>query len=210
MCDYSGKLIAWLDRELRDDQMAEVQRAEVQRHIQECLECRTQLASYERVSQAFDVFCDAAMAVESRRRQPRWASMLSAAAAVAFAAALVLIVLRPAAEPVAPAPLRASPVARSNVARSDSARSVVVPATTQAASRPAPRRPATPHVRAQAASTLPPEPAIQVTIPAEDMFPPGAVPEGVSFTVDMSLGTDGSAQQIRLRPRLVGFERRTN
>jgi hypothetical protein len=195
MCDYSGKLIAWLDRELGDDQMAEVQK-----HVQECLECRMQLANYEQVTKAFDVFCDAAIAVESRRRQPRWVSILSAAAALALASTLAWTMLRPTARPVAQAPLRAAPVARPNV----------VPATTQAASRPAPRWHTTPHVRAQAANTLPPEPAIQVTIPAEDMFPPGAVPEGVSFTADMSLGPDGSAQQVRLRPRLVGFERRTN
>ena len=195
MCDYSGKLIAWLDRELGDDQMAEVQK-----HVQECVECRTQLANYEQVSNAFDVFCDAAIAVESRRRQLRWASILLAVAAVALAAALALIMFRPTAKPVAPAPLRPAPIARPNV----------VPATTRAASRPSPRWHATPHLRAQASNTLPPEPAIQVTIPAEDMFPPGAVPEGVSFTADMSLGPNGSAQQVRLRPRLVGFERRTN
>lgn len=200
MCDYSGKLIAWLDHELRDEQMAEVQR-----HIQECLECRTQVANYQQVSKAFDVYCDAAMAVESLRRQPRWVSVLSAAAVVALAATLAMVMFRPSVKPTAPAPASTAAVARTDIARP-----IVVPATTQAASKPAPRWHTASHVRAQAANWLPPEPAIQIAIPAEAMFPPGAVPEGVNFAADVSFGPDGSAQQIRLWPRLVGFERRTN
>jgi hypothetical protein len=196
MCDYSAKLIAWLDRELGDDKVAEVQR-----HIRECLECQTQLANYEWVTKAFDIVCDAA--VESRR-QPRWVSLLPAAAAVALVATLAWTMSRPTAETVDRAPLRSAPIARPDVTWSDA------PATTPATRRPALRWQTTRHLHAHEANTLPPEPAIQVTIPAEDMFPPGAVPEGVNFTADVSLGPDGSAQQIRLRPRLIGFERRTN
>jgi hypothetical protein len=195
MCDYSGKLIAWLDRELDDEQMAAVRR-----HIQECLECRTQLANCEQVSKAFDVYCDAAMAVESPRRQPRWVPVLSAVAAVALAATLAMVMLRPRVKPTAPATPGAALVARPNV----------VSETTPAVSKRKRRWHMASHVRAQAANWLPPEPAIQIAIPAEAMFPPGAVPEGLNFTADVSFGPDGSAQQIRLRPTLVGFERRTN
>lgn len=190
MCNYSGKLIPWLDRELGDEQMDQVLR-----HIQECLECRTQLSDYDQVSKAFDVCCDAAMAVELPSRQPRWVPVLSAAAAVVLAATLVVAMLRPRVKPTVPAPPRAVVVARPEV----------VPET-----KPARQWHMASHVRAQAANLLPPEPAIQIAIPAEAMFPPGAVPEGVSFTAEVSFGPDGSAQQIRLRPRLVGFERRTN
>jgi hypothetical protein len=48
-----------------------------------------------------------------------------------------------------------------------------------------------------------------MAIPADAVFPPGAVPEGVSFTADVSIGPDGSAQQIRFRPLMAGLERRT-
>jgi Putative zinc-finger len=195
MCDYSGKLISWLDRELGDEQMAEVQR-----HIQECLECRTRLSKYEEVSKAFAVYCNAAMAVGLRRRQPRWAPVLSAAAAVALAATLGAVMLRPRIEPAVPAAPRAAVVARP----------FVVSEPTPTAGKPARRLHTASHVRSQTTNWLPPEPAIQIAIPAEAMFPPGAIPQGVSFTADVSIGADGSAQQVRLRPRLVEFERRIN
>jgi hypothetical protein len=54
------------------------------------------------------------------------------------------------------------------------------------------------------------EAAIQIAIPAEAMFPPGAMPEGVTFVADVSIGADGSVEQLRLRPRLVRFERGAN
>jgi hypothetical protein len=50
---------------------------------------------------------------------------------------------------------------------------------------------------------------IQIAIPADEMFPPGAVPEGMHFVADVTIAADGSAEQLRLRPRLAGFERRT-
>jgi hypothetical protein len=195
MCDYSGKLISWLDCELGGEQMAEVQG-----HIQKCLECRMQLADFEQVSKAFDAYCDAAMALESTRRQQRWVPVLSAAVAVALTTTLAMVMFRPSDKPIPPTPPGAAVVARPDV----------VPETRQAASKPTPRQHRVTHVRAQAATWLPPEPAIEIAIPAEAMFPPGAVPEGVSFTADVRFGPDGSAQQIRLRPRLVGFERRKN
>ena len=46
-----------------------------------------------------------------------------------------------------------------------------------------------------------PEPAaIQIAIPADEMFPPGAVPAGVNFVAELSIAADGSAEQLRLRP----------
>jgi hypothetical protein len=41
--------------------------------------------------------------------------------------------------------------------------------------------------------------AIQIAIPAEAMFPPGAMPAGINFVADMRIALDGSVQQIRLR-----------
>jgi len=61
----------------------------------------------------------------------------------------------------------------------------------------------------QNAYSLPDEPVIQIAIPAEEMFPPGAVPEGMHFVADVTIAADGSAERLRLRPRLAGFERRT-
>jgi hypothetical protein len=193
MCDYSGKLVAWLDRELSDDETAEVQR-----HIRECAECRTQVRKYEQVSKSFETYCDAVVTAKVRRGMPRWVPVLSTAAVLAIAAAVALLLLRPRVElPVPPA-----------------AAMVAAPPTVAGEPAPTPskvvhRRRTPPPSQAQNVNWLPAEPAIQIAIPAESMFPPGAVPEGVNFTADVSLAADGSARQIRLRPRLVGFERRT-
>ena len=53
---------------------------------------------------------------------------------------------------------------------------------------------------ANVASWTPAEPAIQIAIPAAAMFPPGAVPEGLTFIADVTIAADGSAQRLRLRP----------
>jgi hypothetical protein len=191
MCDYSAKLIAWLDHELDADLMAEVQR-----HLRDCIECRTQLAKFELVSKSFDSCCDAVLAAKVRKR-PRWVPVLSAAAAVALAVTLALGFLRPRVQPLAPAPLVVA------------TRPVVFPEPTPPPSKAVRRKRMDSRAPVQTANWLPAEPTIQVTIPPESMFPPGAVPEGVNFIADVSFGPDGSAQQICLRPRLIGFERRT-
>jgi hypothetical protein len=45
-----------------------------------------------------------------------------------------------------------------------------------------------------------PETAIHIAIPVEAMFPPGAVPEGITFIADVSMAADGSVQGLRLQP----------
>jgi hypothetical protein len=57
---------------------------------------------------------------------------------------------------------------------------------------------------------LPAAPALEIAIPGDAIFPPGAFPPGISFTADVTIAPDGSAQQIRLQPQLVEFERRSN
>jgi hypothetical protein len=62
----------------------------------------------------------------------------------------------------------------------------------------------------QQSYTSPEETAIQIAIPADEMFPPGAVPEGMHFVADLTIAADGSAERLRLSPRLAGIERSTN
>ena len=66
MCDVQVKLVAWLDRELTRDEAVVVER-----HVEECHECRRWVATYERVSQTFDAYCDAVMDAKAPRRA-RW------------------------------------------------------------------------------------------------------------------------------------------
>jgi hypothetical protein len=216
MCDFSGRLIAWLDKELPQDEAAFVER-----HLQVCVECRTCLVAYQQVSRTFDAYCDAEIASERRRSLPRWIPVMSAGAAAAVAVAAMFLMFprgrlaQPpinsptahssratdarvgAAHPVAA--LETPPSAASRAERVDR-RYAAVPARHRSAGA------ATPQV--QDAGALPVEPAIEITIPADAMFPPGAVPEGVSFIADVILGADGSPERLRLQPRFVTGERR--
>jgi hypothetical protein len=195
MCEYSGKLIAWLDRELANDEMAEIDR-----HISNCPECRSQVAAYEQVSKTFDAYCAAMMTAKVRRTMPAWAYPLSAAGIAAVAAGLFFFYPRTRVEPpVVPHTIGVPPTA-------------IVYQTQPAPTKMIHRHylPTPVQMPAQTASWLPAEPAIQIAIPADSMFAPGAVPEGVTFTADVSISADGSADQIRLRPRLIGMERKAS
>lgn len=205
MCDFSGKLIAWMDRELPEDEAATVDR-----HLQDCSECRSRVDTYKRLTSELDAFCDEAIVSNTRRREPRWVAVVSAAGAVAAGVALFFVWPRMAVKPPAfhpprvevsetaavvaeglPHPVR--PIQRIH------RRQLVTSAQTQDAIL-APVPSPTDYV-------LPEEPVIQIAIPADEMFPPGAVPEGMHFAADLTIAADGSAQRLRLRPRLAGFER---
>jgi hypothetical protein len=41
--------------------------------------------------------------------------------------------------------------------------------------------------------------AIEIAIPAEAMFPPGAMPNGINFIAELRIAPDGSVKQVRLR-----------
>lgn len=207
MCDFSGKPIAWLDRELPVEEAAEVER-----HLESCAECRAGVDTYRRVSAEIDAYCDAEFASSARSVAPRWTPIALGAGAVAALLAVFLVMPR---TRIAPAALQApqvaiatSPVIHTTVApvsvgpvhaihRRRATTSVSIRATTAAT------------VQKQDASLLSDEPMIQIAIPADEMYPPGAVPEGMHFVADLTIAADGSAERLRLRPRLAGFERRT-
>ena len=83
MCDFSKKLMAWIDGELPDGESADLER-----HVSACGECSNLLVSYKGASEAFDVYCEATFAAETRRRSSRW---LPAAVAAGMAAAAVIV-----------------------------------------------------------------------------------------------------------------------
>jgi anti-sigma factor RsiW len=184
MCDFSAKLIAWLDQELPVEETADVER-----HVRTCEECRRSLDSYKQVTGAVEAYCDAAMASTVHRGLPRWVLALPGAAAVAAAVFLAWprVPVKP---PVVYAP--------ATVALVSSVREPA-PAPSNPIKRIRRRETAVP-VRSQAANWVQSEPAIRIAIPAEAMFPPGAVPEGIRLYADVSIAADGSAQRLRLRP----------
>lgn len=218
MCDFSGKLMPWLDHELPADDAADVVR-----HLQLCLECRGRVEAYRQLSGAFDGYCDAycdeIMALRPRRKLSR--RTLTVAGTTALAAAMAaLFLLAPRARvqlsPVrAPAPVGSAAIVSQPAPPVQAAQAAPPRASVKALPRlkrskgAEQIRHAAPQPRAQATNWLPPEPAVEIAIPADAIFPPGAVPEGVSFTADVTIAPDGSAQQIRLRPQLTEFERRS-
>ena len=202
MCDFPGKLIAWLDHELPD-----CEAAELRRHVEGCMDCRGRVAAYQQVSKTVNAYCDEALAKQMPRGSIRWELALSAAAVVGIA--LLLIFPRARVEQ----PIARGPV--TSVAARHDAGAVASPAmsneTVPAPEKKIPRRhtAAAAPERSHNTSVAQAEPAIQIAIPAEAMFPPGAAPEGINFVAELSIAPDGSAQGLRLQPRLVGLERRS-
>lgn len=206
MCDYSGRLVAWLDREIASEEAAEIER-----HVRECRECQSSMTAYESVSNAFEGYCKAVAESKETRKAIRKEPVLwAAAAAIMMAAALVYPrggVKPPMAHPAATntavaatQPILAKAVPDVSMSGKSDAR----------VHRRRARATAVMQARSQVqtASRMAEESAIQIAIPAEAMFPPGALPEGVDFFADLSIGADGTVEQVRLLPRATRFERR--
>jgi anti-sigma factor RsiW len=191
MCEYSGRLIAWMDGELPGGEAAEVEW-----HVSQCAECRRNVNAYAEVSQSFLACYETAMTAQPRRTTSRWALGSLAAAAVILVA---ILLAQPRAEHLAaivPPPPHApamafektlSPLARvrlrprathdhslwSRLRNADFSRSSI-PSRDQ-------RERLTPVVQPWIAV----EPSVEVALPADALFPPGAVPEGFSFIADV-------------------------
>lgn len=182
MCDVQTKLVAWLDGELSTEEAADVKR-----HVEGCEECCREAAAYERVNATFDAYCDAVVAAKIRPRVPRWVPVLACAAVVAT----VLFVAFPR-NRIEPPPILTPMITAASVS-------------SRTAPEPAPRR-TTVHrrhavapVQVRAANWQPTETAVQIAIPAEAMFAPGAMPKGMNFVAELSIAPDGSVRQVRLR-----------
>lgn len=187
MCDVQTKLVAWLDGELSAEEDASVQE-----HVEACEECRGRLAAYEQVSETFDLYYDAVAAEKTRGRMLRWVPVLASAAAVAA----VMFLAFPRTH-IGPPPDLTPTIAVASVPEP-------VPVSGPRAPQPVRhktirKRNAVPAVRKQAAKWQPTETAVQIAIPAEAMFPPGAMPKGMNFIAELSIAPDGSVRQVRLR-----------
>lgn len=209
MCECSGKLIAWMDRELSAEEAAEVER-----HLQTCSECRGRLDAYKQVSAEFDACCEEMMASGVTRRANPWTAVTAAAGAAATLVALFFVWPSAPVQPpavhfpeadqgaaVSPVLAESAPPAPLHPARRISRPQIVRPAQIQAADAA--------HAQSRSVYSVPEGPVIQVSIPADEMFPPGAFPQGMRFVADVTLAVDGSPERMSLRPRLAGFERST-
>ncbi len=183
MCDFSGRLVAWMDGEL-----AEHEAAEVEQHARVCEHCRERVTAYEEVSRGFAAYYTAttrtAIAAKTPRKLPRFVPVLAAAAATV----LLLLALLPRTVKPVPAPPQVA-VVHPPIALEPAAKPL----------KPVQRRHVATHRKAPNQDWAMAGPAIQIAIPADAMFPPGAVPEGITYIANLSL-TDGSVQGIRLQP----------
>jgi hypothetical protein len=180
MCDFSGRLVAWMDRELPGNEAADAER-----HVRDCSECRRRVDAYKQVSRVFIAHCDAVMDGTTRRR-PRWAPVLASAT---VAAAVLFLVFQPASVKQIPVRL---PVA-------DASPAIMLETAPKPVKTVHRRRGIAPAETPKANWALP-ETAIQIAIPVEAMFPPGAVPEGITLIADVSMAADGSVKGLRLQP----------
>jgi anti-sigma factor RsiW len=185
MCEYQGKLIAWLDCELSSEVAAEVEA-----HVQSCKECRNQVAVYGDVSRRLDAYCEATLEAKMPHRMPRWVPALSGV----VVAAAVMLVAFPRARVESP-PIH--PPVRIPIAAAVSVRDM---APETVAGKKILKRRARKIVPDKTSNWLPSGAAVEIAIPAEAMFPPGAVPEGMNLIAELSIAPDGSVERLRLRP----------
>ena len=185
MCEVSGKLIAWMDGEL-----AESEASVVERHVRDCSECRSRVDRFGEVSRLVVNYCDVRVGAGLRRKLPGW--VLAVAGAVATAA-LLLLTFRPATVksiPVVAWAVNPAPIAVP--------KTVLVPAPIKTKAKAVLRHTESVTRRNSDDDWVPADPDVQIVIPAEAMFAPGAVPEGTIFRADLSMASDGSVQGLRL------------
>ena len=209
-----------------DREVEPCEAAELERHVAECAECRSCAAEFRRVSGAFEEYCEEVGRQWEGRQATRMQLLLWAAAA-AILLAVILGYSRPQlvtreerlASPAAVGMDSATAVTERAKAKTAEAAMSGHHTLRRAGAVHAERGAASPRLCAEQGCAsgsaeiaredgLAREPAIEIAIPVEAMFPPGAVPDGLNFVADMSIGADAGAEQLRLRPRTERFERR--
>ncbi len=192
MCNFSEKVVAWLDGELPADMAAELEL-----HVGACLECASRMNDCKRISAAVKSYCETRGSVNPRRALP----LKSLAIAAAAVAALAIFLARPHSRAVQPAPLPAPASNPAFVAHDATATAVAAPI------KHLHRRHSAPPVQNTQTAQSFETPAVQIAIPAESLFLPGAAPQGVVFVADLTIGPENSAQPARLQTEFMELER---
>lgn len=185
MCNFKNNLVAWMDGEL-----PLLEAEAVDQHLKVCAACRECISAYGRASQEFAGYYQAATGPKPTpvRTTLRWLPYVAGAAAVIAIASMTFPSSR---DQRSTAPQVATATSRPS-------EKVPVPATTAKATRAVAAHHATATVKSHPVAQAPAPAAIQIAIPADVVFPPGAVPEG--FTYIARLAADGSLQDFRIQP----------
>ena len=186
MCDGSDRLIAWMDGEL-----APTEAAVIERHVRACKECGERLSTYEQVSREFAGYYAAMQSAEASKRARPLARLLPVPAAAAALAVIVLALMPHPGRKQVPAVPQVEVAPPPPVVQQTSVLQFKPAAKPRVATR---RKPPD-------ANWTMAEPAIQIAIPAEAIFPPGAMPAGATYIASLSLAPDGWVQEVRLQQR---------
>jgi hypothetical protein len=184
MCEFEKRLIAWMDCELEAGEALEIER-----HVQVCAPCSARVREYRDVSRSFADYCGA-IATRKEPRRWRWAAW-GATAAAAATAGMVMLMIHSRVEPLpfqSPAVAQAPEMAFRTAPVNPASRVKMIQ------QRPTAKRGEIPH-RAWRTG-----PSIEIAIPVEAVFAPGAMPRGFSFAAELSIANDGSPGALRLRP----------
>ena len=220
MCDFSGKLVAWMDGELEPKDAAAVKA-----HVEICAECRSNANAYRQASDELNAYFNETPAAEAREWPLRTVALASATGALAALVGLLLLwprmqtAPRRFAVPHAPATASAEStsvaqnampaVLRPNGGLMEKVRRRPVTSAENGRTQIRQQQSSLPKKTDVTAYELPNQAVVEIAIPADEMFPPGAVPAGMNFVADMTIAADGSAERLQVRPRLAGFERST-
>ena len=185
MCDREAKLVAWLDGELPGDEAAAIRT-----HVRECQTCRSRITAYEKVSEDFDLYCNALFEAGTKPRTLPWIPVLATAAALVIITFIVYLRTR-----VAPSRPAFTPIVSAQPA------SIPAPVSAPGAApgKAARHKPASPPGKPRAPQWEPWETSVEIAIPAESVFAPGAMPEGMRLIGELRIGPDGSVRQVRFR-----------
>ena len=190
MCEYESKLVAWIDGELEA-----ADSLQVELHLRDCEMCRDRVRDYREVSRAFAAF-HAAPPIGRKRVRSAWAAA-GALAIAATAAAILWMVQTPVQQLPFPAPKIALPPA---VAFETKPAGSAIPA--KAAPYKTVQKQAV--ARRNAIRQQPVwsnmEPFVEIAIPADAIFAPGAMPAGFTFAADLGIDGDGSPGVLRVQP----------
>ena len=193
MCDFKLNLVAWMDGELPASDSAEAEQ-----HLAICAECRQRACAYEDTSRDVAAYFAASVPSQHIASPPsRTYGWLPYVAAVAALLAIAFVCLpRSNRQPSAPVEVTATAISVPDTPRpSQPPAKAATPARHLATAGK--RRPATQSstpVRESAAKV----PAIRIAIPADAVYPPGAMPDGFAYIA--SLAADGSIQQLAVQP----------
>jgi|SRR5215469_3723267 len=187
MAEDHPNLVAWLDNELPP-----VEAAGVALHLESCDGCRRQCDAFRDTSAALRLYTDAMFTTAHvRSRLPRWVPVLAALAA----AAVVAILLAFPGKQVVPPSAISSPVGAIPARQISSAEPLAL-----AAPKPVARHHTVSAVPRRTIAAWPSaDTAVEIAIPADAVFAPGALPEGMRLFGEMHIGPDGSLSEIRLR-----------